>query len=393
MAVPIEVFTMNGTDTSSDLKLIGDSPTTRALRDDVEVAARCDAKVLITGETGVGKDVAAHLIHRQSARRLAKIATVNCAGLPDSLLESELFGHVRGSFTGAYRDKPGLLESAPNGTVFLDEVGEMSARMQAALLRFLETGELQRVGADRSTTVANVRLIAATNRDLAGEVAAGRFRQDLYYRLNVIRLHIAPLRERPEDVPALANHFLSTCAAQHQARPLAVSPDAMEILAAQDWPGNIRQLRNVIERTVLRASGPVIGAGELPADIHRARTVVRTPTGVGPAESPSGFPSPGDLFARMIDGGEAFWSVVYDPFMSRDLPRCHVRALVARGLEQTRGNYKILVGLFNMPPGDYKRFVAFLRNFDCRLPFHAFREVPRRAEIARGETERQGAVM
>jgi DNA-binding NtrC family response regulator len=384
---------MNATHASADLKLIGDSPAVRALRDDIEAAAHSDAKVLITGETGVGKDVAAHLIHQRSARRLARIATVNCAGLPDSLLESELFGHVRGSFTGAYRDKPGLLESAPKGTVFLDEVGEMSARMQGALLRFLETGELQRVGADRSPIVANVRLIAATNRDLAAEVADGRFRQDLYYRLNVIRLHIPPLRERPEDVPALTNHFLGTCAAQHQVQPLAVSPEAMDLLAAQDWPGNIRQLRNVIERLVVKASGPVIGARELPADIHRAPTSGGTPTAGGAAEAPPGLPSAADMFARMIDGGESFWSVVYDPFMNRDLPRCHVRALVARGLEQTRGNYKILVGLFNMPPGDYKRFVSFLRNFDCRLPFHTFRTVPLRAQITRGQTERQPAAM
>ena len=153
---------------SEEVRLIGQSEGIQLLRADIDCAARSDAKVLITGETGVGKEVVARLIHQRSAARSAPLVTLNCAGLPDSLLESELFGHVRGSFTGAYRDKPGLLEMAPNGTVFLDEVGEMSTRMQVVLLRFLETGEIQRIGADRSHTRVNVRLITATNRDLSG---------------------------------------------------------------------------------------------------------------------------------------------------------------------------------------------------------------------------------
>src|ERR1700704_781909 len=169
------------------LEMIGVSAATRAIQEEIEYAARSDAKVLITGETGVGKEVVARLIHHRSARASASLVTLNCAGLPDSLLESELFGHVRGSFTGAYRDKPGLLEMAPNGTVFLDEVGEMSMRMQVVLLRFLETGEIQRIGADSSHTRVNVRLVTATNRDLQAQISSGAFREDLYFRLNVIR--------------------------------------------------------------------------------------------------------------------------------------------------------------------------------------------------------------
>ena len=165
-----------------EVRLIGRSDAIRTLETDLECAARSDAKVLITGETGVGKEVVARLIHQRSARASAPLVTLNCAGLPDSLLESELFGHVRGSFTGAYRDKPGLLEMAPNGTVFLDEVGEMSTRMQVVLLRFLESGEIQRIGADRSHARVNVRLITATNRDLQAQIAAGGFREDLYFR-------------------------------------------------------------------------------------------------------------------------------------------------------------------------------------------------------------------
>src|SRR3954463_182861 len=199
-----------------DLLLLGRSEAVRTIESDVECAARSDAKVLITGETGVGKEVVARLIHQRSLRAAGPLVTVNFAGLPDSLLESELFGHVRGSFTGAYRDKPGLLEMAPNGTVFLDEVGEMSVRMQVVLLRFLETGEIQRIGADRSHTRVNVRLITATNRDLSTQIAAGAFREDLYFRLNVIRLTIPPLRERIDDIPLLIDYYLDTYGTQHR---------------------------------------------------------------------------------------------------------------------------------------------------------------------------------
>jgi len=190
-------------------QIVGESEAIRAIEADLACAARSDAKVLITGETGVGKEVVARSIHQESARSAATIVTLNCAGLPDSLLESELFGHVRGSFTGAYRDKPGLLEMAHNGTVFLDEVGEMSPRMQVVLLRFLESGELQRVGSDRGQATVNVRLITATNRDLTHQIAAGAFREDLYFRLNVIRICIPALRERASDIPLLVNHFLT----------------------------------------------------------------------------------------------------------------------------------------------------------------------------------------
>src|SRR5262245_33543248 len=197
-----------------DVRLVGRSEAIRNIEADIDCAARADAKVLITGETGVGKEVVARLIHQRSGRASASLVTLNCAGLPDSLLESELFGHMRGSFTGAYRDKPGLLEMAAHGTVFLDEVGEMSTRMQVVLLRFLESGEIQRIGADRSHTRVNVRLITATNRDLQAQIAAGAFREDLFFRLNVICLCIPPLRERIEDVPLLVSYYLESYAQQ-----------------------------------------------------------------------------------------------------------------------------------------------------------------------------------
>src|SRR5436190_7554629 len=186
------------------------SDAMRRIDDELRQAARADAKVLITGESGVGKEIVARLIHRYSARSSRPFVAINCAGVPDSLLESELFGHVRGSFTGAYRDKPGLFEQAHGGTIFMDEVGEMSLRMQALLLRFLEDGDIHRVGADRRSGTVNVRVVAATNRVLLDRIAAGTFREDLYYRLNVIHLVIPPLRDRRDDIAPLLKHFLET---------------------------------------------------------------------------------------------------------------------------------------------------------------------------------------
>ena len=202
-----------------DVRFVGSSAASRQLKQEIEIAARADAKVLITGETGVGKDIVARLVHQQSARSGAPLAIINCAGMTDSLLESELFGHVRGSFTGAFRDKVGLLESGDGGTAFLDEAGEMSTRMQGVLLRFLETGEVQRVGCERGARRVNVRIIAATNRDLTQQVGAGAFREDLYYRLNVIRMHVPPLRERPDDIPALVAHFTDMFSRQYGLAP------------------------------------------------------------------------------------------------------------------------------------------------------------------------------
>jgi DNA-binding NtrC family response regulator len=358
----------------SDLRLIGNRAATRALDDDIDLAAKSDARVLITGETGVGKDLIARLIHQRSERRLAPLATVNCAGLTDTLIESELFGHARGSFTDAYRDKPGILESAPNGTVFLDEVGEMSPRMQGSLLRFLETGEIQRVGATRAMTRANVRIIAATNRDLHAAVAAGTFRQDLFYRLDVIHIIVPPLRERREDIPALLEHFLEHYVRHHRLSPREWSPDAIDLLSAYDWPGNVRQLRNAVERIVLRSAGSRVRVDEIPGDL-RGGTTTTTPTGAS-AVAPTSNPAAADvrgLLRRMLDAREPFWSAVYTPFMSRDLRRDELKAILKEGLERTGGSYRLVVRLFNMPDEDYKRFLSFLRTYGCHLPYRAFR--------------------
>src|SRR5579864_5482047 len=191
------------------VQLIGTSRLVEELRSEIQHVGRSGAKVLITGESGVGKELVARAIGATSLRANAPFVPVNCAGIPETLLESELFGHVKGSFTGAYRDKPGKLEMASNGTIFLDEIGEMTLRMQGLLLRFLETGEIQKVGAERVAVAPNVRVIAATNRDLRELVGQGQFREDLFYRINVIHLVVPPLRERREDIPPLIDHLLS----------------------------------------------------------------------------------------------------------------------------------------------------------------------------------------
>jgi two-component system response regulator AtoC len=218
--------------------------------------------ILIEGESGVGKDVLARLIHASSPRRDGAFLEINCAALPEKLLESELFGHERGAFTDAVQQKPGLLELAHKGTLFLDEIGEMSLTLQVKLLQVLEKQTFRRVGGLQDISV-DVRLISATNRDLSRMVAEGAFREDLYYRLKVIPLRIPPLRERPEDIQPLAEHFLRTYNLQFQKGITGFSEDAEAALAAYAWPGNIRELRNVLERAVLLAEGNVMTAAQL----------------------------------------------------------------------------------------------------------------------------------
>lgn len=349
--------------------LVGTSDAIRAVNADIECAARTDAKVLISGETGVGKEVVSRLIHHRSQRARAPLVTLNCAGVPDTLLESELFGYARGSFTDAYRDKAGLLELASGGTVLLDEVGEMSTRMQSVLLRFLETGELQRVGADRVHARVDVRLISATNRNLRNQIDSGAFREDLFFRLNVIQIVVPPLRERLEDVPALVEYLAELCQGEHRVERSDFSADAMEYLCAYRWPGNVRELRNVVERALLRAKGRTVTAADLPREVRPLDTTAPIATDAPAA----GQPIVARLLVQMLDEGESFWTAVYPLFVARDLTRDDLRAVIRTGLEMTHGSYRELVHRFNMPADDYKRFLGFLRKHDCHLPFQGFR--------------------
>jgi transcriptional regulator with PAS, ATPase and Fis domain len=359
-------------------ELIGVSSALRKVAQDIDHVAPTDARVLITGESGVGKDIVARRIHERSGRK-GPFVTINCAGVPESLLESELFGYVRGSFTGAYRDKRGWFDRAEDGTIFLDEVGEMSLRMQAILLRCVESGEIQRVGAEQIHTVSNVRIVAATNRNLIQRVAEREFREDLYYRLNVIHIVIPPLRERLADIAPLAEHFLNGLSAMYQLPRPALSDEALAQLTAYHWPGNVRELNNVLERIVVRNRGSVIAATDVSFAAFAEST---SPSKPGHRETPD------LLYERMVNAGESFWSVVHSPFASHDLTRADLRALVARGLEQTRGNYRSLLTLFNAPEQDYRRFLNFLAKHGCRLSFHEFRTVPAsRASLGNGEPQ------
>jgi two-component system response regulator HydG len=232
-----------------------------------ETVAPTDSTVLITGESGTGKEILARYIHALSEREGGPFVSINCGALPETLLESELFGHVKGAFTGAVRDKVGLLVAAKGGTFFLDEVGEMSPALQVKMLRALQEREVVPVGATEPVPI-DVRIIAATNRDLEQEIRRGTFRSDLYYRLNVITLHLPPLRERRDDIPLLTEHFLRVLAERTgAAQPLKVSSEAMEALQSYDWPGNVRELENALERAAVLCQGDVLTPAELPARV------------------------------------------------------------------------------------------------------------------------------
>jgi transcriptional regulator with PAS, ATPase and Fis domain len=337
------------------------------LKAEVERVARSDAKVLVTGESGSGKELVAGAVHNGSHRASRPFVAVNCAGLTDTLLETELFGHVKGSFTGAYRDKLGSLEIADTGTIFLDEIGEMTLRMQGLLLRFLETGELQKVGADRAQGRVDVRVIAATNRNLRDMIGQGTFREDLFYRLNVIHLTVPPLRERKEDIPGLVMHFLRHFTRNMPTAAREISPEAMVALTEYRWPGNVRELQNVIERLVVSSPENVIQPDMLPIEIRARHGIDRRPRRERRATVAD------ELYRRLLSEGESFWTTVYPLYMEREITRSNVRDLVRKGLQEARGNYKIVARLFNMEPTDYKKFLNFLRKHDCQVPFKEYR--------------------
>jgi transcriptional regulator with PAS, ATPase and Fis domain len=337
-----------------------------ALVAEIQRLARSSARVLITGESGVGKELVAAQIHALSPRAGRPFVALNCAGLPETLLESELFGHVKGSFTGAYRDKPGKLELAHTGTIFLDEVGEMSLRMQGLLLRVLETGELQKVGADHVDRRVDCRFVAATNRNLLEMVRSGEFREDLFYRLNVVHVHVPPLRERRDDIPVLAECFLQRFS-EEAGVAHTFAPDVPAALRAFSWPGNVRQLENLVQRLVINATHSVITTADLPADIrHDSRVVMQAP------RRERRRTVAGELYDR-IKAGESFWTVAHAPYIARDLAKSDLRELIKKALHDARGNYRTVTKLFNIDPGDYKRFLNFLRKHGCVLPYRDFR--------------------
>ena len=291
--------------------LIGRSPAMRNLFQLLETVSAAASTILVTGETGTGKEVVARAIHHNSPRRAQRFVALNCGAIPETLLEAELFGHVRGAFTGAIGTRQGRLEQANKGTLFLDEVGTMSAAMQMKLLRVLQEREFERIG-DTHTIKVDVRVVAATNSDLQKMVANGTFREDLYYRLNIIPIELPPLRDRKEDIPLLVQHFLRKFSGQEpSAKPLTISQEAMRCLMAYSWPGNVRQLENAIERAVALNGGRTqIETPDLTADIQQASQVTTAPA------------------VHLPDNG-----IDFDAYVSRI-----EHELIRRALEKTGGN-------------------------------------------------------
>jgi two-component system, NtrC family, response regulator HydG len=310
--------------------LVGESLAMRQVSALVSAAAPADVTILVLGESGTGKELVARAIHQQSPRSSKVFVDVNCAALTESLLESELFGHVKGAFTGATGARRGLFETASGGTLLLDEVGELSPATQARLLRVLQEGLIRPVGSSESRRV-DVRVIAATNQDLAKAVEAGSFRQDLYYRLNVLSIEIPPLRERRDDIPALVDHFLTKHAARMKRDKPHADPSLLELFMAHDWPGNVRELENVVERAMVLCRGDTVTPDLAPPSLRAARPV-STPAESGPlpplAEARDGF----------------------------------VRRYVERTLDVTRGNVAEAARIAGMDASNFRRLVKRLED-------------------------------
>ncbi len=303
---------------------MGASPSLAELLRNVDRVARAQCTVLVTGESGTGKEMLVAAIHDASPRAGKPLVTMNCGAIPEALLESELFGHVRGAFTGAHATRQGRVAAAEGGTLFLDEIGEMPLSLQVKLLRLLQQREYSPVG-DSRTHKADIRVVAATNRDLEAEVKAGRFREDLYYRLNVVPLHLPPLRERSEDVPALARHFFEALTADLGRPELeGFADETMALLVAYSWPGNVRELSNVVERVVLLSAGPLVEPRDLP-DSLRSRAS-------GPSDDPAsdGSTSDGRIEASLPEVGIDLKAAI-DAYES---------AMVRQALERSGGNKK-----------------------------------------------------
>ena len=278
-ALGAQPFSDRGSDA---LPVLGAAPVFRDVMALARRVAPTDASAFITGESGSGKELIAQFIHQHSRRSSRPLVAINCAALPETLLESEMFGHVKGAFTGAIRDKPGLLETANGGTMFLDELIEMPKPIQAKLLRVIQDGVVRRVGSETTDAVVNVRFIAATNRPVEEAVRSGLLREDLYYRLRVVPIHVPPLRERREDIPLLVEHFVRKTARECHRDVRGVSAGALQVLTRYDWPGNVRELENVMHRAVVLAQSPVIQLHDVPLDVALPETGPRLAEDTGP---------------------------------------------------------------------------------------------------------------
>jgi len=327
-------------------------------------AAASQATVLLTGESGTGKELIARHIHGRSSRAACAFVTIDCGGSKDPLLESECFGHVRGSFVGAQRDTVGKLELTDSGTVFFDEISCLSMRMQVRLLRFLESGEVQPLGSKVPGKRIDVRLIAATQANLTQLAHAGAFREDLLYRLRVAHIHVPPLRDRPDDIGPIVAHTVSKAG-----RAVRFTPEALAVLKSYPWPGNVRELQTAVEQLVWMSGVTVIDVDHLPPAFRRpgARVASIVERRRQLAD---------ELYAGLVAHTISFWGELYPLFLARDLTRHDLRELLRRGLRATAGSYRGLVSLFGMEPHDYKRLLNFLAAHDCSVDPRPFRKPP-----------------
>jgi two-component system nitrogen regulation response regulator NtrX len=280
--------------------MVGSGPAMQRIFSLIQRTAPSEGRVLITGENGTGKELIARALHQNSRRKGQPFVKLNCAAVPHDLIESELFGHEKGAFTGAVSVRRGKFELAHEGTLFLDEIGDMPPAMQSKLLRVLQEGELERVGGAETLKV-DVRVIAATNKNLEKEIAAGRFREDLYYRINVVQIHSPPLRERREDLPDLINTFLNEACAKNGRRPLTLSPDALAVMSAYDYPGNVRELRNLVERLAILCEGPLVTRTDALELLPRGRVLMpAAAVAEGAPANVTALPSPGSEAALAV---------------------------------------------------------------------------------------------
>jgi transcriptional regulator with GAF, ATPase, and Fis domain len=343
-------------------RLIGRSAAWTSTLEAATVVARGRTRVLLTGESGVGKSVIAKYLHAQSSRAHDPFVAISCASLSDTLLESELFGHRKGSFSGARKTRIGKLRQADGGTVFLDEIGEMSLRVQAALLRFLESGEVRPVGSDAAATCVDVRVIASTSRNLFALVEDGRFREDLLHRLNGTHLTIPSLRDRRGDVPLFVEHVMATCG-----RRVPVAGAVMQALESYAWPGNVRELQNVVEQMVSVARNAAIELSDLPPRIAASAQRAFVPRRERRRRLAD------DLYQQLLSGSCGFWEDIRPLLLNRDMTRADLRQLIGLGLAASGGTYRGLLSRFGLPQQDYKRLLNFLAAHGCSVDCREFR--------------------
>jgi transcriptional regulator with PAS, ATPase and Fis domain len=338
--------------------MIGGSKAINEVFSQVQVAASNAATVLIEGESGTGKELVAKAIHAESARVKEPFVAVDCGAIPESLIEAELFGARKGSYTGAIADRPGLFESAHRGTIFLDEIGNTTLALQGKLLRVIQEREVRRIGETKGRPI-DVRLVVASNRNLETLAEEGMFRKDLLYRLKVLYIKVPPLRNRRDDIPMLTNAFLQKLNAGNRTKKY-FSTDILERLSTYSFPGNVRELQNVVERAYFSAKGTVIS--KVPQDSDTTHE-----SDIGEEVQ--------SWFKDLSEGRKDFWSAVHNKYKRRDISRGKVLALVDFGLRSTRGNYKTMAAMFHLKEKDYRRFMDFLRRSECLLDFRPYRKL------------------